>query len=301
MLPLEGLGVLVTRPRDQALALCRLLEAQGARPLRFPAMEIHPLAEPRGPAEHGAAVAGFDIVVFTSANAVKYGARLLAQTRDHSALPLEPPREQSGPSLEQQRETGAPPLEQQREHGAPPLAANQQIAAIGPATARALAQAGHRVAVEAGDGADSESLLRHPRLGAVAGTRILLVKGNHGRDLLQRELTGRGADVTAVEVYRRACPRPTAAELSDLEAQFAGRAIQIITATSAEIAGNLLALATPALRRQFERAHWLVPGERVARSLQDAGCAAPLVKARSAEDQELVSALVRWRAAESGA
>ena len=38
------------------------------------------------------------------------------------------------------------------------------LAAIGPATLRALNQAGYRVAVQPAGGFDSESLLRHPRL-----------------------------------------------------------------------------------------------------------------------------------------
>ena len=103
------------------------------------------------------------------------------------------------------------------------------------------------------------------------------------------------------EVYRRERARPSAAELASLEAHFARQAIHVITATSVEIASNLLALATPALRRAFEGAHWLVPGARVAESLRESGLTAPLLRASSAEDQDLVSALLRWRASESSA
>ena len=192
------------------MPLCRLLEAQGASPFRLPAVEIKPLADRHALAARLGALEQFDLIIFSSSNAVRFGAMLLEQKRD---LPL---------------------------------------AAIGPATARALNHAGYRVAVQPTEGFDSESLLRHPKLNAVAGARVLLVKGSGGRELLQGELTRRGADVAIANVYRREPAQPSVAELAALEARFAARAIQVITATSAEIAGNLLDLATPALRSAFE-------------------------------------------------
>jgi uroporphyrinogen-III synthase len=259
MLPLHGIGVLVTRPRHQAAALCRLLEAQGALTLRFSSVEIEPIEARREIKARLGDLDQFGIIIFASANAVRYGAALLEEGR------------------------------------------NLALATVGPATARALNQAGYRVAVQSAEGADSESLLRHPRLNAVAGERILLVKGSHGRDLLEQELARRGAQVTVAEVYRRECARPSAAEMSALEARFAAREIQAVTATSVEIAANLLALATPALRRAFDAVHWVVPSARVAQSLREGSVTGPTLLARSAEDQDLVSALVAWRARESSA
>ncbi len=77
--------------------------------------------------------------------------------------------------------------------------------------------------------------------------------------------------------------------------------VQVMTATSGEIASSLIALATPALRRAFDRVHWLVPGARVAAAVRGYGVAAPLIQADGALDQDLVSAVVRWRASVSGA
>jgi uroporphyrinogen-III synthase len=259
MLPLRGVGVLVTRPPQQAMPLCRLLEAQGAGAYRFAGVEIKPLTDRRALAARLPALEDFDLIIFSSANAVRCGAMLLEQRRD---LPL---------------------------------------AAIGPATARALNHAGYRVAVQPATGFDSESLLRHAKLSSVAGARILLIKGSGGRELLQAELTRRGAHVCVADVYRREPPNPTPAALQALEARFAARTIQVITATSVEIATNLLEVATPALRGEFERAHWVVPGARVAETLRERGLKAPLLEADSAEDQSLVSAILRWRATESGA
>jgi uroporphyrinogen-III synthase len=257
VLPLDGLGVLITRPSHQAGPLCRLFEAEGASVIRFPAIAVLPLDV--GRAWAAGALGVFDLILFTSANAVRHGAALLDQQRD---LPL---------------------------------------AAIGPATARALNQAGYRVAVQPSGAFDSESLLRHPRLASLAGQRILLIKGQGGRELLEQELSRRGAAVTLAEVYRRECPAPEAAELRSLESSFEKREIQLITATSAEIGNNLLVLATPALRRHFDAAHWLVPGVRVGDILRQEGLRAPIVLAASAVDQDLVSAAVRWRSSVSGA
>jgi len=256
MLALHGVGVLVTRPAQQAMPLCRLLEAQGATTLRLPAIEIRGNGDWR---ERLGALGNFAMIIFTSANAVRFGAPLLAENRDVT------------------------------------------LAAIGPATARALNQAGYRVTVQPGATFDSESLLLHPRLERLTGQRVLIVKGSHGRGLLEQELARRGADVVTADVYQRLPAAPGDAELAALLDRFQAGAVHVITATSLEIAAHLLHLATPALRREFERVHWLLPGERIAAGVRALGLSAPLLRAESAEDQDLVSALLRWRSSTSGA
>lgn len=257
--PLHGVGVLVTRPELQAMPLCRLLESLGATTLRLPTIDIKPLNDRRTLAGQIGVLENFDVIVFTSANAVRFGVSLLDQKRDLT------------------------------------------LAAVGPATARALNQAGYRVAVQPGESFDSEALLAHPRLEHVTGHRILIIKGSHGRDLLQQELTRRGATVVCAEVYRRMPATPGVAVLESVQERFAAGELQVITATSLELGASLLKLAPPELRSEFERAHWLVPGARVASGLRELGLTAPLLQADSAEDQDLSAALIRWRSSVSGA
>lgn len=256
---LQGVGVLVTRPEQQAMPLCRLLEAQGANTFRLAAIEIQPLGNRRELAARLGPLTAFDVIIFTSANAVRFGASLLDQKRDLC------------------------------------------LVAQGPATARALNQAGYRIVIQPSENFDSESLLRHPRLEHPAGSRILIIKGSNGRPFLEQELARRGALVMAADVYRRVPSAPGDAALANLLGSFAAGAVQVIIATSLEIAGNLLNVATPGLREEFERAHWLVPGERIAVGVRQLGLSAPLLRAGSAEDQDLVTALVRWRSSVSGA
>lgn len=69
---LDGVGVLVTRPRHQAEGLVKAIAAVGGRPIRFPAIE----ARPRDAADieaDAADLAAPDITVFVSANAVRFG------------------------------------------------------------------------------------------------------------------------------------------------------------------------------------------------------------------------------------
>jgi uroporphyrinogen-III synthase len=259
MPPLHGVGVLVTRPELQAMPLCRLLEIQGARTLRLPALEIKALKERRALAEKLGPLERFDVIVFTSANAVRFGVSLLDQKRDLN------------------------------------------LAAVGPATARALNQAGYRVAIQPRDSSDTEGLLNDPRLERVAGHRILVVKGRDGRQLLQQELAQRGAAVMCADVYERVAATPNEAALALVQERFAADEVHAITATSLDIGESLLKMASPELRAEFERVHWLVPGERVAAGMRALGLQAPLLQADSAEDQDLVAALVRWRSSVSGA
>ena len=260
MAALHGVGVLVTRPEQQAMPLCRLLENQGASTLRLPAIEIKAMTEGRREtAARLGALEDFDVIIFTSANAVRFGAALLDQKRDLT------------------------------------------LAAMGPATARALNQAGYRVAMQPPQAFDSESLLRHPMLERPAGRRILIVKGADGRAFLEQELAQRGAQVMTADVYQRVPAVPSQAVLAVLLDRFTAGAVQVVTATSVDIARSLLGMANPALRGEFERVHWLVPGARVAAGVRECGLSAPLLQAESAEDQDLVAALVRWRSSASGA
>jgi uroporphyrinogen-III synthase len=79
---LSGVGVLVTRPAHQAEPLCRLIEAEGASAVRFPALEIHPVADRPAIKAAIGPVDRFSLVVFVSANAVRFGGELLGQRRD---------------------------------------------------------------------------------------------------------------------------------------------------------------------------------------------------------------------------
>jgi uroporphyrinogen-III synthase len=64
---LAGRGVVVTRPRELAESLARLLESRGARAVLFPAIEIEPLPAPAVLMR----LAEFDLVAFASPSAVR--------------------------------------------------------------------------------------------------------------------------------------------------------------------------------------------------------------------------------------
>jgi uroporphyrinogen-III synthase len=256
---LRGVGILVTRPEQQAAPLTRLLEASGAVAFRLPVMGIRAVGDLHEIRGRLAAHERIDLAIFTSANAVRFGAALL----------------EGRPSI--------------------------RLAAIGSATARALTVAGRHVTVAPVDGSDSEGLLLHAALAHPQDQTVLIVKGLHGRDLLQTQLTLRGAKVVVAEVYQRERVVYGAVELAALAARFAAGQIHVVTVTSADIAGYLLELATPVLRRALDRVQWLVPSERVAHEVRGRGVTAPLLLADSAEDQDLLAALRRWRSSESGA
>lgn len=72
--PLQGMGVLITRPRAQADELVAAIESQGGDAIRLPVIEIVPRPEGLVAAE-AAALPDPDIVIFVSPNAVEFGLR----------------------------------------------------------------------------------------------------------------------------------------------------------------------------------------------------------------------------------
>ncbi len=250
--PLEGLAVLVTRPADQAEGLCALLEAAGARPVRLPLLEIEPLGQEAPAAELLRRSGHWDWLIFVSANAVRY------------ALDL------SG--------------------GASWASARTRVAAVGAATARALAAAGIQVDLIPKAQFNSESLLAAPEMAEMAGRRVLIVRGEGGRELLAEALRARGAALAYAEVYRR---RRAEVDAAALAALWGSGGIGLAVATSGEVLDHLMAILGEAGVAFAVSTPLAVIGARVGRLARDRGWRQVIV-AEQASDAELAEAIVRY-------
>ena len=167
--PLLGKRIVVTRSLAEAASFADRLERLGAEAIVAPAIELVP---PESIAALDRAldeIAGFDWIVFTSAHGVEVlFARLAERNGDIRDL-----------------------------HRA-------KLAAIGPATARALTCRGLRVEIVPAEfRAESLAEALSPR---VAGARVLLPRAEGARDVLPRALIAAGAEVCDVATYRARTP-----------------------------------------------------------------------------------------------
>ncbi len=166
---LKGVGVLVTRPAQQAAELCERIEGRGGRALLFPVLEIVAAEESPALLDLVDRLDEFDIAVFISANAVDKALSLILARR--------------------------------------PLPAHLQLAVVGNSTARQLQEFGIHPDIVPAQGFNSEALLALPEMQDVHGKNIVIFRGAGGRELLAQTLRERGACVEYAEVYRRAKPR----------------------------------------------------------------------------------------------
>jgi uroporphyrinogen-III synthase len=171
--------------------------------------------------------------------------------------------------------------------------ARARTAAIGRATAAALAAAGVHVSALPESGANSEALLAHPDFASPRGRRILIVKGVAGRDALRAGLAARGALVATAEVYQRTRPMPSPEAFAALDrARGAG---PVVAVTSVEVLDSLLDVAAEAPYAWLRDTPLLLPGERVAEEARRRAWRGPLLVARTAEDAVMLDALTQWR------
>jgi len=202
----------VTRAAPQAQRFVQLLEEAGARVLQAPTIAIEPPQswEPLDGAL--AALDTFTWVIFTSVNGVvMVDRRLSARGLGWAAV------------------------------------AKKRIAAIGPATAEALAE--HGVRVEAvPDEYRAEALVERLRPAIAPGDRVLLPRAKETRDVLVVELRRLGASVSEVPVYQTRRVENGAGRLR--EALAAGT-IDAVTFTSSSTARNFAEVFTEEERRAW--------------------------------------------------
>jgi uroporphyrinogen-III synthase len=170
-LPLAGIRVLVTRPEKQSGTLCNLIEENGGAALRLPTIELQPPVDPDSAEQLCKSLGEFQIALFVSRNAVDWAFDLFLN------------------------KTGIPD--------------GLSIMAIGAGTARQIQQYGINDVRFIKGGANSEAFLELDELqaDAVRGKRIIIFRGQGGREVLASELRERGALVEYAEVYRRVQPQ----------------------------------------------------------------------------------------------
>lgn len=175
-----------------------------------------------------------------------------------------------------------------------------RLAAVGPATASALELAGHRVALVPTAGFDTEALLASPEFRAVAGQRVLIVRGDGGRELLADTLRARGAEVAFAEVYERGCATPVSGAVAAVEEAWSRGGIDVVTATSAELLRCLIEILGIDGRLRLRTTPLLAGGARIAEAAAAMGHEGVRIVAAAADDASLVDALVGWWRDEHG-
>ncbi|HVC11387.1 MAG TPA: uroporphyrinogen-III synthase [Burkholderiales bacterium] len=253
-LPLAGRGIVVTRPREQATALAQLIRAAGGEALLFPAIEIRDLPDLGPILALIDRLETFELAVFISPNAV------------HKALNLVRAR-----------------------RGAKSWPAGLRVAAVGRGSRRELEQQGFAGVIAPASHADSEALLALPELNAVSGKRVVIFRGDGGRELLGDTLAARGARVEYAECYRRLRP---AADSAPLLTAWARGAVHAVTVSSGEGLTNLFDMLGKLGQQWLRGTPVFVPHARVAESAARLGVREVLVA--GASDAELVDCLVAY-------
>jgi uroporphyrinogen-III synthase len=182
------------------------------------------------------------------------------------------------------------------EYGAPPQGGwPQRLVALAPGsgTAEALAAAGIGNVRIPQTTFDSEGLLALAELSDVRGKRIVIFRGETGRELLGDTLVARGAIVDTVACYRRAKPASSSAGLAEA---FRERHIAAVTITSSEGLDNLWSLIDSETRDRWRRCPTFVPHPRIAARARALGLSCTET---GAGDAGLIAGLLEWAASRS--
>ncbi len=196
--PLHGRRVVVTRARAQASGLAATLRGLGAEVVELPAIRIEPRVETQQVRDALTRLDDYSLVCLTSPN----GVRLLFEAmtgagRDARAL------------------------------------AGATVAAIGPGTARALAERGI-VADVVPERFVAEALVEALTDIEVEGRRVLVARAAEARDVLPDALRERGAEVDVVALYE------TVRETPDEAAIERAQNADYVTFTSSSTVTNLV-------------------------------------------------------------
>jgi len=192
-------------------------------------------------------LARFDLAIFISPNAVNYGITAIRVAGD---IPSE-----------------------------------LKIATIGQGSAKVLRELGITSVIAPTERFDSEGLLALPQLQDVAGWRVMIFRGDGGRELLGDTLKARGATVEYATCYQRSKPNQDAGALLATKPD-------AITVTSSEALGYLWQMLTDSDRAALRNTPLFVPHARIAGLAREQGWLQ--VQVTASGDDGMLAALITW-------
>lgn len=230
--------VVITRPLKQAEPLARAVAALGRVPVLLPLLDISPMPDQAALKLALADLAAYALVAFVSPNAVDAA---LAH------VPVWP--------------------------------AGLAIAVVGDGSRAALGRHGISDATTKiycpRDMArsDSEHLLQALDLDHLRGRRVLVVRGESGRELLPEALRAAGVAVDTVAAYRRAVPLLTPDLAASLHALLAGHHDWMVTSSEAlrGLVDLVAGMAEGESVAKLQRQHLIVPHARIAETARALG------------------------------
>lgn len=201
--PLKGIRVLVGRARHQAGALSTELRNLGAEVFEIPFIEIRKPRSFRALDSALKHLSTYDWLILTSVNGVE------AMWERAQKIRIDP------------------------------AAQSPRIAAIGPATRKAIEQRGLKVDVVPKEYV-AESVVRSLKA-RTKGKRVLLVRAKVARDVIPLELRKAGAHVDVIEAYETVVPRSSRRRLLAVLHDQSKRP-HVVTFTSSSTVKNFVAL-----------------------------------------------------------
>jgi uroporphyrinogen-III synthase len=245
---LSGIRVLVGRARHQAGALSGELRKLGAKVIEIPFIEIR---RPRSFKPLDAALqslASYDWLILTSVNGVEAMWDRMQNIREGHDF--------------SRAVRGSKSISALAAEGLP-----LHIAAIGPATQKAIEQRGMKVEVVPKEYV-AESVVRSLK-NRVRGKRVLLVRAKVARDVIPQELRKAGAHVDVVEAYETVVAQNSRRRL---QAALKNRRPHVVTFTSSSTVRNFVELlgaraaakSAPTVRGRGSPRHTGLEGIRMA-------------------------------------
>ena len=227
---LTGINILVTRPAHQAANLVDKIRSSGGNPIPFPVLEIRDVEDVAPLLELIDHLDDFDLAIFISPNAVDRAMSLIIK---HRTLPQA-----------------------------------MKIAVVGQGSARELKKFGVGEVIAPTTRFDSEALLGMAELQQIEGRRVVIFRGDRGRELLGDTLTERGASVTYAECYIRT--RPDTDTTSLLES-WSKNALHAVIITSSEGLRNLFEMVGESGQSWLKKTPLFVSHERISKTAHEMG------------------------------
>ncbi len=255
---LNEVTVLVTRPEYQQQNLVNLIEREGGTADCFATLEITATEQQSALEASLRNLDSFDIAIFVSPNA----ARFVFETLQTHGLEL--------PN-------------------------SIALACVGKGCSAAIEAQGYKADAIPVHGIGSEGLLKHDLLQSVEGKRIVIFRGDGGRELLADTLRQRGAHVEYTECYRRRVPDANPDKLVELIERWLAGKINIVTITSSQAFTNLWALLGDKAETLIPSIPMVVLSERIAQTAHAAGCKNNIMVSNDTSDRAIVDTIIQWR------